>query len=66
MAKILEFKPVKKTPKMSLVKKTGNSLCREGHHKWEVVKETQFEVKQGKLVTLYRCKRCGISKTKSH
>ena len=26
----------------------------------------QFDVKQGKLVTLYRCARCGKQKVKSH
>jgi hypothetical protein len=31
----------------------GNTLCRSGFHKWEVLKEKQFDVKQGKLVTVY-------------
>ncbi|MCW8194335.1 hypothetical protein F6455_06020 [Proteobacteria bacterium 005FR1] len=44
----------------------GSSLCRDGFHKWEVVKEKQFDVKQGKLVTLYRCSRCGKQQTKAH
>jgi hypothetical protein len=30
-----------------------------------VVKENQFDVKQGKLVTLYRCARCGATKTEA-
>jgi hypothetical protein len=42
----------------------GSSLCRDGFHKWEVVKEKQFDVKQGKLVTVYRCSRCGKQQTK--
>ena len=52
-----------KKPKLS-EKHRGNTLCRNGHHKWEVVKEKQFDVKQGKLVTLYKCRRCGVTKSK--
>jgi hypothetical protein len=40
-------------------------LCRSNFHKWMVVKENQFDVKQGKLVTLYRCARCGATKTEA-
>lgn len=36
----------------------GNTLCRHGHHKWVVDKAKQFDVKQGKLVTVLRCSRC--------
>ncbi len=43
-----------------------SSLCREGHHKWQVVKERQFDVKRGKLVTLYRCQRCGAERVTAH
>lgn len=42
----------------------GKSLCKHGHHKWEIVNERKFDVKQGKLVTLYRCARCKLEKTK--
>lgn len=41
----------------------GKTLCKSGFHKWEVVQEKQFDVKQGKLITLYKCKRCGATKT---
>ena len=44
----------------------GKTLCRHGHHKWLVDKERQFDVKQGKLVTLYRCSRCGKQRVKAH
>jgi hypothetical protein len=47
-------------------KHQGKTLCRHGHHKWTVDKANQFDVKQGKLVTLYRCVRCGKQKVKSH
>lgn len=61
MAEILPFK------KPSLKNKhRGNTLCRNGHHKWEVDKEKQFDVKQGKLVTVYCCSRCGKLKTTTH
>ena len=57
MADILTFKK-KKLPDIH----RGNTLCRRGFHKWEPVREAQFDVKQGKLVTAYRCKRCGKQK----
>lgn len=40
----------------------GNTLCRRGFHKWELV-DTPFDSRQGKLVTRYRCRRCGAEKT---
>ncbi len=56
MADILPFKkPAKK-------KAANKSLCRHGFHKWVVAKDTTFDSKQGRLVTLYRCQRCGKTK----
>lgn len=61
MADILPFK------KRSVQQKhKGKTLCRHGHHKWVVDKEKQFDVKQGRLVTVYRCVRCGKTKVKAH
>lgn len=40
-------------------KHAGNTLCRRGFHKWAVEQGKQFDVRQGKLVTIYRCARCG-------
>ena len=40
----------------------GKTLCKSGFHKWEAVNETPFDVKQGKLVTRYRCHRCGATR----
>jgi hypothetical protein len=57
MAKVVPFK----RPKASREHK-GNTLCRRGFHKWVVV-DTPFDVKQGRLVTCYRCERCGTEKT---
>lgn len=57
MADVIPFR------KPSLQEKhKGNTLCRHGHHKWAVDKDKQFDVKQGKLVTIYRCTRCGKQK----
>jgi len=61
MSNIIEFK------RPSLKQKhKGKTLCRSGFHKWEVVTENKFDVKQGKLVTLYQCKRCGKQKVTAH
>ncbi|VUD40284.1 hypothetical protein TDB9533_00067 [Thalassocella blandensis] len=61
MGDVVQFK--KKSP--SEVHK-GKTLCRHGFHKWIVKKDKQFDVKHGKLVTLYRCERCGKEKTELH
>jgi len=41
----------------------GKTLCRSGFHKWEALKERPFDVKSGKLVTRWRCTRCGATRT---
>ncbi len=46
-------------------KHKGKTLCRSGFHRWEVVKGNPFDVKTGKLVTRYRCVRCGATKVES-
>jgi hypothetical protein len=43
----------------------GNTLCRRGFHKWILESEKKFDVKQGRLVTAWRCQRCGKTKTKA-
>ncbi|MCB1798377.1 MAG: hypothetical protein KDI67_05780 [Gammaproteobacteria bacterium] len=60
MAEILPFKPRKASERHR-----GNTLCRSGHHKWVVDKESIFDVKLGKLVTRYRCTRCDRIKVRS-
>lgn len=47
-------------------KHKGKTLCREGFHKWKVVTNNKFDTKQGKLVTVYECARCGKQKVKAH
>jgi hypothetical protein len=44
----------------------GKTLCREGFHKWEIWKDRQFDVKAGKLITVYRCARCGATQVRAH
>lgn len=57
MADVLLFK------KRSLKEKArGRTLCSRGFHKWVVDKEQRFDVKQGRLVTVHRCRRCGATK----
>ena len=59
MGEIVKFK------KPSLQKKAeGMTLCKSGFHKWKTVTGRKFDVKQGKLVTLLRCERCGKEQTK--
>lgn len=43
----------------------GSLLCRNGHHKWTVWKEKQFDTRAGKLVTVFRCERCEAQKVKA-
>ena len=57
MGDILVFK--KKT---AAEKHKGKTLCRSGFHKWKILTEKKFDVKQGKLVTVYQCERCGKQK----
>ena len=60
MSNIIKFK------KPSLKKKNaGNTLCKNNHHKWVLLKESQFDSKQGKLVTTWQCSRCKKLKNKA-
>ena len=59
MGQVVQFK------KQSISEKhKGNTLCRSGFHKWQIVKENRFDVKQGKLLSVYQCKRCHKVKNK--
>ena len=62
MADILPFK---KPDSSKLKKSRGNTLCRQGHHKWKVLTERKFDVKKGKLVTVSECVRCGKQKVEA-
>ncbi len=45
-------------------KHKGNTLCRSGFHQWKVIKSQQFDVKQGKLISIFQCSRCQKTKSK--
>ena len=60
MADILPFKQ-----RSTKERHRGNTLCRQGHHKWVIVKDSQFDTKQGRLVTVERCERCGKTRTRA-
>ncbi len=60
MSKVLPFKVPR--PKD---KHRGKTLCKRGFHKWEVVKGNPFDVKTGKLISRYKCLRCGKIKTEA-
>ena len=60
MSNVVPFK----RPKAS-EKHKGKTLCREGFHKWVIVTEKKFDVKEGKLVTVYECARCKKRKVKA-
>ena len=57
MTNILPFK--KKTPAQ---KHKGKTLCKSGFHQWKACSKKQFDVKQGKLVSVFRCLRCDKEK----
>ncbi len=60
MGNIVQFK------KPALADKAkAHTMCKRNFHKWKIVTEQKFDVKQGKLVTLFRCSRCGKEKTKA-
>ncbi len=60
MAEIIPFK------RPSLQEKhRGKMLCKSGFHKWVMEKHLPFDVKLGKLLTLYRCSRCGATRTET-
>lgn len=61
MGDVIRFKKPKPSRNVK-----GRTLCRSGFHKWQVLKAQQFDVKQGRLVTVYRCSRCGVTKTAAH
>lgn len=43
----------------------GDTLCRRGFHKWQPINSNPFDVRKGKLITGYRCSRCGKTRAKT-
>jgi len=60
MGDVVAFKP-----KSLKEKHKGKTLCKNGFHKWSVETENKFDVKLGKLVTAYKCARCGAIKNEA-
>ena len=60
MGEILDFRKPAPNGKLK-----GKTLCQNGHHKWKVCKDKQFDTRAGKLVTVYRCERCNAQKVKA-
>jgi hypothetical protein len=62
MAEIIPFKPAKKKKHSA---PTRSALCQNGHHRWAVWQKKPFDVKAGKLITIYRCERCGAERSEA-
>ena len=60
MGDVVQFKKKKFSEKHK-----GSTLCKHGFHKWKIEKQQQFDTKQGKLVTAYKCIRCGETKNQA-
>lgn len=60
MGDVVPFKKKKPSEKHK-----GKNMCGHGFHKWKIWKDKQFDTKQGRLVTVYRCERCGAEKVKA-
>ncbi len=61
MGEVVRFKKPRASQKHK-----GKTLCKSGFHKWKIEQKQRFDVKQGKLVTVYRCQRCGVEKVTAH
>lgn len=62
MADIVPFKPGARKQRLQ-AKAKRKTLCNSGFHKWTIDQKKQFDVKQGRLVTVHRCNHCGATKT---
>ncbi|MGC3981767.1 MAG: hypothetical protein QM808_10930 [Steroidobacteraceae bacterium] len=60
---VIQFRKAK--AKRNSDRAEGKMLCDSGFHKWVIVKQSQFDVKQGKLLTVERCERCGKQRTRA-
>jgi hypothetical protein len=60
MAEILPFRRRKASERHR-----GKTLCRNGHHRWQIDKQSVFDVARGRLVTRYVCARCGKTRVEA-
>jgi len=56
---VADILPFKNRQQRANERAEGRTLCRSGFHRWRVSGATRFDVRQGRLVTLERCERCG-------
>lgn len=61
MGEVIKLNTVKRARLQEKARVT--TLCGSGFHKWKVVIESRFDVRQGKLVTTERCERCHEERT---
>lgn len=61
MADVIPFRPPGRKARKK--RNQGKTLCKSGFHKWAVDQKKQFDVREGRLVTLRRCERCGFTRT---
>ena len=59
MTNIIPLQPRKKK------QAPAKGLCQHGFHKWVIWKDKQFDSRQGRLVTVFRCERCGKQRVKA-
>ncbi len=63
MSDVISLQKYKK--KILQEKGKQSTLCGNNFHSWQIVKDNVFDVKSGKLVTQYKCKRCGVVKVEA-
>jgi hypothetical protein len=62
MSNVIDLKKARKQARQKRAE--GKTLCGAGLHKWELLAGRRFDVKQGRLVSTERCKRCGEQRVK--
>ena len=60
MSNVLPFKRLS-----DFEKHKGKTLCKSGFHKWKIKTDRKFDVKEGKLVTVFECVRCLATKVEA-
>jgi transposase-like protein len=67
MGEVIKLRSASQNAKRQSVQEMhkGKTLCRSGFHKWEVVQNRPFDVKEGKLVSRYSCPRCGATRVET-
>lgn len=63
MSDVVYFNKIKPADRLKK-KARAHTMCKRGFHKWQIVTEQKFDVKQGQLVTVSLCKHCGKKRPK--